>query len=259
MVFVSLRSPQFNTETKESMGAILDALFRLQEIEKQLVDLRRGIESRKRQRRAATRRMEQCLQDHENTMARARDRQVRLDFLELEIKAKETQIAKLREALNRAKSNKEYAAILTQINTSKADTTKQEEQALQIMSEVEAVREQAEVQLEQAGKEKERLADLEKSMSRHEASAQVTIGDLQRQRKEVVRQLPHEVLFTFERVAARHDGEGLAAVVQENPRRQEFSCGGCSMAVTLEQFNRLQDPNEMVTCNCCGRLLHLSN
>ena len=239
------------------MGATLDALFRLQEIEKQLVEHHRGIESRQRQIRGAARRMDQCFRDHESTMARARDRQARADGLELEVKTREAQTVRLRELLNRAKSNKEYAAILTQLNTTKADAAKQEEQALQIMSEVEAVREQARVQLEQAAKEKERLAELQGAMEAYEAPVQVRIGDLQREREEVAGELPHQVLIIFERVAARHDGEGLAQVVQENPRRQEFSCGGCSMAVTLEQVNRLQDREEVVICNCCGRLLHL--
>jgi predicted nucleic acid-binding Zn-ribbon protein len=239
------------------MGATLDALLKLQEIEKQLVEYRRGIESRRRQIRGATRRMQKALQEHQETLARIRDKQTHADALDLEIKSRDTQTARLREALNRAKSNREYAAILTQINTAKADTTKQEEQALHILSEIEAVREQAKVQLEQAEKEKKRLADLEDAFAEHRAAVQVKIDDLQARRDQALEDLPPEIVNIFERVSARHEGEVLAAVIQENPRRQEFSCGGCSMAVTLEQFNRLHDPTEIVTCNICGRILFL--
>ncbi|UCG31654.1 MAG: hypothetical protein JSU68_08295 [Phycisphaerales bacterium] len=239
------------------MGATLDALLRLQEIEKQLVEYRRGIESRRRQVRGATRRMEKALQEHQDTNARIRDRQSHADALDLEIKSRDAQTARLREALNRAKSNREYAAILTQINTAKADTTKQEEQALHIMSEVEAVREQAKVQLEQAEKERKRLISLEEAFAEHMAAVQVKIDELQAKRDQAFEDLPREIVNIFERVSARHEGEVLATVVQENPRRQEFSCGGCSMAVTLEQVNRLQDRNEIVTCNVCGRILFI--
>jgi predicted nucleic acid-binding Zn-ribbon protein len=85
----------------------------------------------------------------------------------------------------------------------------------------------------------------------------VKIDELQAGRDQALEDMPRELVNIFERVSARHEGEVLAVVVQENPRRQEFSCGGCSMAVTLEQFNRLQDRNEIVTCNVCGRILHL--
>ena len=46
---------------------------------------------------------------------------------------------------------------------------------------------------------------------------------------------------------------------RENPRREEFSCGGCSMAVTLEQVNRIRYHDEVNTCNFCGRILHFAN
>jgi len=243
--------------TKASMGATLDALFRLQEIETQLTDHRRAVESRKRQVRIVSRRVDDSLRDHQATLERARERQVRSDGLELEVKAKEAQITKLREALNRAKSNKEYAAILTQLNTDKADTAKQEELILQIMSEVEAVREQAKALLEQAEADKQRLAELQQALTEFEISSKPRIEELCQQRDAVVEELPGQVLSVFERVAARHDGEALAEVTQENPRMQEFSCGGCSMAVTLEQYSRLHNGDEIVVCNSCGSILHL--
>jgi hypothetical protein len=240
------------------MGATLDALFKLQSIETQLTDHRKAIESRKRQVQVVSRRVEECLRNHQATLERAQERQVRSDSLELEVKSKEAEITKLREALNRAKSNKEYAAILTQINTGKADTAKQEELILQIMSEVEAVREQAKAHLEQAESEKGRLAGLQRALEEFETSSKGRIDELLKQREAVVAELPGEVLSVFERVAARHDGEAMAEVVQENPRRQEFSCGGCSMAVTLEQYSRLHEADEIVVCNSCGRILYLA-
>ena len=85
------------------MGATLDALLKLQEIEKQLVEYRRGIESRRRQIRGATRRMQKALQEHQETLARIRDKQTHADALDLEIKSRDAQTARLREALNRAK------------------------------------------------------------------------------------------------------------------------------------------------------------
>ena len=40
-----------------------------------------------------------------------------------------------------------------------------------------------------------------------------------------------------------------------NPKRDEFICGGCNMAVTLETVNSLRTRDEVVQCNICGRIL----
>jgi predicted nucleic acid-binding Zn-ribbon protein len=58
--------------------------------------------------------------------------------LELELKTRDEEVSKLRAALNTAKSNKEYAAVLTQLNTTRADNSKLETQILELMKAVEA-------------------------------------------------------------------------------------------------------------------------
>ena len=63
---------------------------------------------------------------------------VQADRLELELKSNEETISKLRAALNSARTNKEYAAVLTQLNTNKADNSKIETQALELMKDIEA-------------------------------------------------------------------------------------------------------------------------
>ena len=60
-------------------------------------------------------------------------------------------------SLNTAKTNKEYAAILTQINTLKADNAKLEEEALRIMQDADAIKAQADKVAKQIEAEKARL------------------------------------------------------------------------------------------------------
>ncbi|MBI4580622.1 MAG: hypothetical protein HY718_13020, partial [Planctomycetes bacterium] len=115
------------------MGATLDALFRLQTIENQLRSVREQIESRHRRVVGQTRRiatLEQQLNETRQSITKA---QTEANSLELERKIHESHIVRLREALNQAKSNKEYAAILTQLNTDKADALKLEDKVLTAM------------------------------------------------------------------------------------------------------------------------------
>ena len=62
---------------------------------------------------------------------------VQSDRLELELRSRDEAIAKLRASLNVAKTNKEYAAVLTQLNTSKADNSKIETQVFELMKGIE--------------------------------------------------------------------------------------------------------------------------
>ena len=176
------------------MGATLEQLFQLQEIETRLVDHRRRLETRHRQIRSSERRIDQCSQEHDETLNRARERQIAADAIELQIKTNDAEVAKLREALNSAKSNREYAAILTQINTAKADNTKEEEIVLQMMSETEAIRSQADAQLEQQEKEKRRLVELESDFKSFESTISSRVTDLQKRRDEITAGLPSELV-----------------------------------------------------------------
>ena len=57
--------------------------------------------------------------------------------MELELKQRDESIAKLRASLNTAKTNKEYATILTQMNMTKADNSKIESQVLELFNDIE--------------------------------------------------------------------------------------------------------------------------
>src|ERR1041385_3617736 len=136
------------------MGATLDALHRLQEIELQIADIRSGID---RKARAVTRQQVriQALDVKIAALTAAiRHDQIEADRFDLDVKSQEAEIAKLRQALNAVKTNKEYSAILTQLNTNKADNSKIEEKVLLALTQIDAKKkEMAGLHEEKAGEE----------------------------------------------------------------------------------------------------------
>ena len=110
------------------MGTTLTALHHLQEIETQLAELRGRIESRWRQARLQEKRLAKLDSEIAAEHIAVRTRQMEVDRLDLDVKTREAELDKLRKALNAAKTNKEYAAILTQLNLgAPADVPKREE------------------------------------------------------------------------------------------------------------------------------------
>ena len=140
------------------MGRLLGALLHLQSIERQLAQLRGRLRSRTNAVSAYERRIEQLRTDYEALHTKSMQRRADADRLDLDLKEKEERVSKFRLALNNAKTNREYAAILTQINTTKADNAKTEEEALKVMQEADAVHDEAEkikAKLEEVGAEVE--------------------------------------------------------------------------------------------------------
>jgi predicted nucleic acid-binding Zn-ribbon protein len=165
------------------MGATLEALHRLQVIESQLRSVREQIESKRRSVQGSQRRIATIDRQLADTHEQIRNAQAEADKLELDRKTNEAHIAKLREALNRSKTNKEYAAVLTQLNTDKADLVKLEDAVLAAMSKVDELKKQ-EAQLRE-GREKEvaRAAELTRAAEEVEARLSAQIKDLESQRE----------------------------------------------------------------------------
>ncbi|MDH7598550.1 MAG: C4-type zinc ribbon domain-containing protein [Sedimentisphaerales bacterium] len=239
------------------MGSLLNALVRLQAVEDRL--------------RAAKARLVRCKRTvaiHESrikaeqaTLEAKREEikrtKMQCDRLDLELKTRDQEIAKYRAALNTARTNKEYATLLTQLNTTKADNSKLETQILELMKGIEA--EEAECDALQAQIEEHRR-QLEQIRTETEAAAaklQAEVDQIQAEWDEVASTIPPDVLEIFKRVAETYDGKAVVEIEQGEGRSHSYSCGGCFMGVTTESVNLLMTKDEIIRCPNCTRILVL--
>lgn len=239
------------------MGQVLEALHRLQGIELQLAEIKRDRDSKLRRVELRIRRVrvaDEEILTYKNT---SRQRQIRLDALQLDVTARETAIDKHRQALNKAKTNKEYAAILTALNTEKADNSKFETEMLQLMDQIQKVTDQvADLETEKSKLAQEQ-ARAEEAVAAFDAEHKAESDDLFSQRTECAAGLDPLILTMFNRVANHHDGEAMAMVDKLHPKRDEYVCCGCNIQVTLEIVNSLQTRDDVQICKVCGRILYL--
>ena len=136
------------------MGKMLEALLRLQSVETQLATVRGRLRSRKNAVLAQQAKLVQLTASHAALHEKYLSRRKDGDRASLDLKAREDQVAKLRMSLNSAKTNKEYAAVLTQINTLKADNARLEEEALKILQDADTIKAQAD-EVDQADRGRE--------------------------------------------------------------------------------------------------------
>ena len=240
------------------MATMLEALLQVQSIERQLAHVRRRLRVKENAVVAQKRRIEQLRESwnvlHDRDLARRAD----ADRFDLDLKTKEERVARLRGSLNTARTNKEYAAILTQINTLKADNAKLEEDALKILQDADGIRAEAGEVDAKIATEEQRLQDVENASQKEVAKLKKMLADLSAQRAEAATAVASDKLAIFDRIAASYDGEGMAEVeVHGNKPPYTYICGGCFMTLTAEHANALRVKDEIRTCDNCGRILYL--
>lgn len=238
------------------MGALLDELRRLQTVELQLVTILQNREGKTRRVDLLKRQIKLVNDRLEVNRKSVREHQMKLDALQLDIAAREDSVSKHRQALNKTKTNKEYAAILTAMNTEQADNTKIEGSMLQVMEEMQKVKDEGLV----IEAEKKKLLDdmviADKALATYDDDNKARMKALEAERKQHTTHVPPDALAAFQRAAQRHEGEAMAAVTKPRPKQDEYMCAGCNMNLPLDLINALRTKDDVVMCKFCGRILY---
>ena len=239
------------------MGPTLLGLIKLQSVENRL----RAVKAKLARCRRNVIIQENQIRSLQNALE-AKQEEIQLtrlqsDRLELELKSRDDHIAKLRAALNMAKTNKEYAAVLTELNTNKADNSKIENQVLELMKAVEADQADCTQLKQQIEEQKAKLEQVRKDSETMAAKYEAEMTAIQTEWEQSANSIPAEQLATFNRVAETYDGEALATVEQADNRSEVYTCGGCFMGLTVETVNALMTKDEMMRCPSCSRILVL--
>jgi predicted nucleic acid-binding Zn-ribbon protein len=240
------------------MGNTLEAMFALQAIERQLADIRGQLNSSNSAVSVQQRRVDELHKQHQLLHDEVLAHQKDAGGVELELKAREEEVNKLRVALNSTKTNKEYAAVLTQLNTLKADNSKLEDRALELMQEVDQTRTRMGEVEEQVAKAEKLFEQIKRVSSEEISRLQAILDDLQAKRDSAAQAVPDKALKVFDRIAAIKDGDvmaGIEAIGKKPP--YHYICGGCNMSLTAEHANALRTRDEIRFCDCCGRVLYL--
>ena len=236
----------------------LVALHKLQAVETKLRGLKDQLSRKNRHLQQHRLRLKQLEDQLASRQEEIKKRKTQVAQLELDFKAKEADVAKLRTQLNAAKNNKEYSAILTQLNTERADNAKLEEKILEEMTAIDQMGNSV-VEMEKAIEvQRKDLATEEEASQEVRQELQRQIDALETERSTVAQEVPPSDLKIFEKVAEVHDGEAMAKVVKPT-RDQEYICDGCNMSIPMEKVNALLTKDQLQVCNICGRILYVES
>ncbi len=241
------------------MGPVLNGLIKLQSVENRLragkaklTRCRRNVVIQENQIRSLQNALEAKKEEVQLT-------KVQSDRLELELKSRDERIARLRASLNSAKTNKEYSAVLTQLNTTKADNSKIETQILELLKDIEADEAECKDIQEQIDEQKQQLEQNRAEAGTLADKYQAEIDEIQVEWNQIAQTIPEKPLEVFKRVTETYDGQAVTVIDQQDDKKGTFSCGGCFMGITAESVNLLMTKDDIIRCPNCTRILVLGN
>lgn len=226
------------------------SLVKLQAVDTEIYGLRQEKDAKPAQIKA----LEATFEEKKQSMAvlekESLDLQKQKKDKELELASKEEAGKKLQSQLYSLKTNKEYQAMLQQIQDAKADASVIEDKILGLMDEVDKVRVRAEKEKERLKEEEKVFAGEKKKIEDRVKQIDDRLAQLEAQRKQALVDVDPKILSQYERILANRDGLAIVTV-------KDNSCKGCNMFVPPQVINLIRMYERIITCEICNRILYI--
>ncbi|MBN2456684.1 MAG: hypothetical protein JXB29_09155 [Sedimentisphaerales bacterium] len=237
------------------MGPLLKGLVELQKVENELRAARAKLVSCRRNVLFKENQLKALKNTYQAKKEEIQLTRLQSDRLELELKTRDETISKLRASLNAARTNKEYSAVLTQLNTTKADNSKVETQILELLKGIEDDEAESKMIQGQINQKEQLLIRIREQAEVNAGKCEVDIEQIRFRWEKIAQKIQPEPLAIFKRVADTYDGEAIAMVVKNPGRTESYTCGGCFMGIPTETVNLLLTKDDIIRCPNCTRIL----
>lgn len=227
----------------------LQSLIRLQNLETTLHQLKEkknripeAIEKEKRPYDQSFQELEEIRRKEGEAAKERRDR-------ERQLEAEEEKVRKLKNRTSEIKTNKEYQALLLEINSAQENQSKDEEFLLMLMEKQDEVKKdigQKEILLADG---KRCFEEKKKLLEEEIVQAGQELIRLEKERETLYDQIPNEIKEQYEKIKLR---KGTVAVI---PVRNG-TCLGCNIHVLPQMLAELKKQEKLITCLNCNRILY---
>jgi len=225
-------------------------------LENRVRGMRSRLDAATRRRNAQQTKLDQLTQQSAELDAELKRLKAHAATLESEAQAADQRVTELRDRMNSVTSNKEYSALLVEVNNLKVEKGKAEDEALEQMGKIDEMQGRADELSEKLAQQKKvvETSSEEVEAAREEVGDQLDTATTERDT--AASALPDDVVTMFHKLADQYDGEAVATIEEQNRRRMEYICGGCYIQLPVESVNALMSkPDEVTICPACRRIL----
>jgi predicted nucleic acid-binding Zn-ribbon protein len=236
-----------------------ERLYQLFLLDKQVRGIRKQLDAATNRHAKQHELLDQVKRQENELKQQIQQGQVKASSFESQGSDAEQRIEELRERMNNVTNNKEYSALLVEMNTLKVDMGKVEEEALEQMSRVELLQQEMKLLAEKDADRQKVVDAAEAEVTECRGRIGHQLDELETQRTAASEDIPPDTLKMFMRLGEYADGEAMAQLNEESRRSMSYTCGGCFMSVPVEHVNTLLvRHDEVVCCTSCGRILYIA-
>ena len=196
----------------------------------------------------------QAVQLEKDSLARAREDlkaiQLKKKDKELELQKKEEEIKKFQTQLYQVKANKEYKALVGQIEGLKADDSVLEEEIILFFDEIDKANKNISEAEDNLKKEEVEFKEAEERLKKEISQIDSELDKLREEKERIASNIDKIIFKKYEHILKNKNGLAMAQLVNG-------ACQGCNMNVPPQVINEVKMKKELIICENCSRILYI--
>lgn len=237
---------------KIDIGHQIERLIQLQDIDSKIYRLNAEKEAKPEEIMQLESSLSQKQTALQKTESELKSLQLKRKEKEIELGTKEAEVKKLQVQLYQIKTNKEYAAMLHEIESHKADNSLLEDEILKFMEGIDAAEAKVQQEREKLKEEAKRVDAGTRAIEAKIREIEAGLEELKDKRAEIAPIIDPGILKGYEKVLEGRKGLALVEVIND-------ACGGCYMQLPPQIINEIKLKEHVVFCENCQRMLYIKD
>ncbi len=239
---------QFRDGGGEQVNPDLRNLIALQDLELRIASLQKEVLEIPQKNQSLDAELQRIRVQHQDRVAHMKELANRRRNLEGQVDLLRSKLSRFKDQLMAVKTNKEYTAMLHEIQMAEDQIRSEEDKILEVMEEME------DKEMDLKGAEQEMLrksAEIQESIRKTSESAPLLELELTRLREEKALTESHvgaELLSRYRRIAEARKGIALAEAKDE-------LCSACHVRIRPQMYADLLRTENIHSCDSCSRIL----
>jgi predicted nucleic acid-binding Zn-ribbon protein len=228
----------------------MQLLVRIQESDLHVDDLKTRAESIPRESAALDAELAEAKDSLDRAKALHKELEKQQRHEELILEDKNNLLKKYDMQLFAVKTNKEYKAMLTEMDAVKADISSIEERILEILTDIDYATEEVASAEKTVREEEAAVRDNKIRLEKEMEEVRQELGKRRQMKQELIPGVDEDLYQLYEKIRkAKKNGPGAVPVLND-------SCSGCYMQIPPQVVNELIAGDRIITCQSCSRILY---
>jgi len=221
--------------------ALQDLELKIAGLQKQAVDIPGKIE-------AFNSDLDRLAAEHEGRVAHAKELGNRKRTLEGQVDLIRSKLSRLKEQLMAVKTNKEYTAMLHEIQMAEEQIRGEEDKILEVMEEMEAKEKELKADEKEMLQKKGALQESIRQTNESAPQLEAELSKLQEEKAVMESKVDVDLLSRYRRIADARKGVALAEAKDE-------LCSACHVRIRPQMYAELLRTEIIHACDSCSRIL----